>query len=64
MTALRLRLRLPALLVAAMLAGAAPGCATDDAAKKDADKAAQDADKAAGKTDEKAKKAAEDVDGN
>jgi len=63
-----LRLRLPALLVAAMLAAAAPGCSTDDAAKKDADKASQDADKAAGKTDEKAKKeaedAAEDVDGN
>ena len=63
-----LRLRLPAVLVAAMLAAAAPGCSTDDAAKKDADKAAQDADKAAGKTDEKAKKetetAAEDVDGN
>ena len=70
-----LRLRLPALLVAALLAAAAPGCSTDDAvkkdansAKKDADKAAQDADKAAGKTDEKAKKeaekAAEDVDGN
>jgi hypothetical protein len=63
-----LRLRLPALLVAAMLAAAAPGCSTDDAAKKDANKAAKDADKAAGKTDEKAKKdaedAAEDVDGN
>ena len=63
-----LRFRLPALLVAAILAAAAPGCATDDAAKKDADKAAQDADKAAGNTDEKAKKEAEkakeDVDGN
>jgi hypothetical protein len=63
-----LRFRLPALLVAAMLAAAAPGCSTDDAAKKDAGNAAQDADKAAGKTDEKAKKdaekAVEDVDGN
>jgi hypothetical protein len=63
-----LRLRLPALIVAAMLAAAAPGCATDDAAKKDANKAAKDADKAAGNTDEKAKqeaeKAKEDVDGN
>ena len=63
-----LRTRLPALLVAALLAAAAPGCSTDDAAKKDADKAAQDADKAAGKTDEDAKKdaekAVEDVDGN
>ena len=63
-----LRFRIPAFLIAAMLAAAAPGCSTDDAAKKDADKAAQDADKAAGKTDENAKKeaekAAEDVDGN
>ena len=63
-----LRVRIPALVVAAMLAAAAPGCSTDDAAKKDANKAAKDADKAAGKTDEKAKKkaedAAEDVDGN
>ena len=63
-----LRLRIPALVVAAVLATAAPGCSTDDAAKKDANKAAKDADKAAGKTDEKAKKeadkAAEDVDGN
>ena len=70
-----LRLRLPALLVAALLAAAAPGCSTDDAAKKDAKNAAQDADKAAGKADEKAKneadkakkdaeQAAEDVDGN
>jgi hypothetical protein len=63
-----LRLRIPALIVAAMLAAAAPGCATDDAVKKDADKAAKDADKAAGKTDEKVKKEAEkakeDVDGN
>jgi hypothetical protein len=63
-----LRLRIPALAVAAMLAAAAPGCATDDAAKKDADKAAKKADNAAGKADEKAKKeadkAAEDVDGN
>lgn len=63
-----LRLRLPVLLVAALLAAAAPGCSTDDAVKKDAENAAQDADKAAGKTDEKAKKeaekAAEDVDGN
>jgi len=63
-----LRLRIPVLVVAAMLAAAAPGCSTDDAAKKDANKAAKDADKAAGKTDEKAKKeaedAAEDVDGN
>ncbi len=51
-----------------MLAAAAPGCASDDAAKKDANKAAEEADKAAGKTDEKAKKeadkAAEDIDGN
>ena len=63
-----LRLRLPALVVAAMLAAAAPGCSTDDAAKKDAKEAARDADKAAGNADEKAKKdaekAAEDVDGN
>jgi hypothetical protein len=63
-----LRLRLPALVVAAMLAAAAPGCSTDDAVKKDAKNAGQDADKAAGNTDEKAKKeakkAAEDVDGN
>ena len=63
-----LRLRLPALLVAALLAAAAPGCSTDDAVKKDADKAQKDADKAAGNADEKAKKkvedAAEDVDGN
>ena len=63
-----LRLRIPALVAAAMLAAAAPGCSTDDAAKKDANKAAKDADKAAGKTDEKAKKEAEkakeDVDGN
>jgi len=63
-----LRRRLPALVLAAMLAAAAPGCSTDDAAKKDANKAKQDADKAAGNTDEKAKKkaedAAEDVDGN
>ena len=63
-----LRLRLPALLVAALLAVAAPGCSTDDAAKKDAKKAQKDADKAAGNADEKAKKdvedAAEDVDGN
>ena len=63
-----LRLRLPALLVAAMLAAAAPGCSTDDAAKKDAKEAKRDADKAAGSADEKAKKeaekAAEDVDGN
>ena len=63
-----LRLRLPALVVAALLAVAAPGCSTDDAVKKDANNAKQDADKAAGKTDEKAKKeadkAAEDVDGN
>ena len=62
-----LRLRLPALLVAALLAAAAPGCSTDDAVKKDADKAQQDADKAAGNADEKAKEdvkdAAEDVDG-
>lgn len=48
-----LRLRLPALVVAAMLAAAAPGCATDDAAKKDAKKAKKDT-----------KKAAKDVDGN
>lgn len=63
-----LRLRLPALLVAALLAAAAPGCSTDDAVKKDAGNAKQDADKAAGKNDEKAKKkvkdAAKDVDGN
>ena len=63
-----LRLRIPVLVVAAMLAAAAPGCSTDDAAKKDANKAAKDADKAAGKADEKAKKeadkAAEDIDGN
>jgi len=63
-----LRLRLPALVVAAMLAAAAPGCSTDNAAKKDANKAKKDADKAAGNADEKAKKdaekAAEDVDGN
>jgi hypothetical protein len=63
-----LRSRLPALLVAALLAAAAPGCSTDDAVKKDAGKAKKDADKAAGNTDEKAKKdaekAAEDVDGN
>ena len=63
-----LRLRIPVLVVAAVFAAAAPGCSTDDAAKKDANKAAKDADKAAGKTDEKAKKeadkAAEDVDGN
>ncbi len=63
-----LRLRLPALLVAAMLAAAAPGCSTDDAVKKDANEAKQDADKAAGNADEKAKKkgedAAEDIDGN
>ena len=63
-----LRHRLPSLLVAAMLAAAAPGCSTDDAVKKDANKAAEDADKAAGKTDENAKKdaekAKEDVDGN
>lgn len=63
-----LRFRLPALLVAAMLAAAAPGCSTDDAVKKDANEAKQDADKAAGNADEKAKKkaedAAEDVDGN
>ena len=63
-----LRRRMPSLLIAAMLAAAAPGCSTDDAAEKDANKAARDADKAAGKTDEKAKneaeKAAEDVDGN
>ncbi len=51
-----LRLRLPALLVAALLAAAAPGCSTDDAAKKDAKKAQKDADKAAGNADEKAKK--------
>ena len=56
-----LRLRLPALIVAAMLAAAAPGCSTDDAAKKDAEKAAKDA-KQAG---EKAKKDVEDAtDGN
>ena len=58
-----LRFRLPALLVAALLAAAAPGCASDDAATKDANSA-----KAAGNTDEKAKKdaenAVEDVDGN
>jgi hypothetical protein len=63
-----LRLRLSALLTAAMLAAAAPGCSTDDAVKKDANNAKRDADKAAGKTDEEAKKdaerAAEDVDGN
>ncbi len=63
-----LRLRLPALVVAALLAAAAPGCSTDDAVKKDANNAKQDADKAAGNTDEKAKKdaekAVEDVDGN
>jgi hypothetical protein len=63
-----LRLRLPALAAAAMLAAAAPGCATDDAVKKDANQAGKKADKAAGNTDEKAKKdakkAAEDVDGN
>ena len=63
-----LRTRLPAVLVAAMLAAAAPGCSTDDAAEKDANKAARDADKAAGNKDEEAKKeaekAAEDVDGN
>ena len=63
-----LRLRIPALIVAAMLAAAAPGCSTDDAAKKDANKAAKKADKAAGNADEKAKKKAEkakeDVDGN
>jgi hypothetical protein len=62
-----LRSRLPLLLVAALLAAAAPGCATDNAAKKDANKAQKDADKAAGKNDEKAKKkvedAAKDVDG-
>ena len=63
-----LRLRIPTLLAAAMLAAAAPGCSTDDAVKKDANNAKQDPDKAAGKTDEKAKKdaenAVEDVDGN
>ena len=63
-----LRLRLPALLVAALLAAAAPGCSTDDAVKKDASNAKKDADKAAGNTDENAKKdaetAVEDVDGN
>ena len=64
----RLRLRLSALLAAALLAAAAPGCKTDDAVKKDANSAERDADKAAGKTDEDAKKdaekAVEDVDGN
>ena len=63
-----LRVRIPTLLAAAMLAAAAPGCSTDDAVKKDASNAKQDADKAAGNTDEKAKneaeKAKEDVDGN
>ncbi len=63
-----LRRRMPAMLIAAMLAAAAPGCSTDDAVKKDANEAKRDADKAAGNTDEKAKKdaekAAEDVDGN
>ena len=63
-----LRVRIPTLLAAAMLAAAAPGCSTDDAVKKDASSAKKDADKAAGTTDEKAKseaeKAKEDVDGN
>ena len=40
-----------------MLAAAAPGCSTDDAAKKDADKAANKAEK-------DAKTAKTDVDGN
>ena len=63
-----LRLRIPTLIAAAMLAAAAPGCSTDDAVKKDANSARKDAGKAAGSTDEKAKKEAEkakeDVDGN
>jgi hypothetical protein len=66
MTALRHRTAV--LLLAALLGASAPGCSTDDAAEKDANKAAEDADKAAGKNDEKAKKeaekAVEDVDGN
>ena len=59
-----LRLRIPALVVAAVLATAAPGCSTDDAAKKDANKAAKDADKTDEKAKKEADKAAEDVDGN
>jgi len=56
--------RLTAILAATLLAfsgAAAAGCATDDAAEKDAEKAAEDADKAAGDKDEKAANEAEDA---
>jgi len=49
-----LRLRIPALVIAAMLAVAAPGCSTDDAAKKDANKAGN-------KIEKEGKKAKNDV---
>ena len=52
------------MVVAALLAAAAPGCATDDAAKKDANKAANKAEKDAGKAKKDAEDAAKDVDGN
>jgi len=58
-----LRLRIPALVTAAMLAAAAPGCATDDAAKKDAGKAGNKAEKEGKKAANDVKDAAND-DGN
>jgi hypothetical protein len=57
-------MRLPALVAAAMLAAAAPGCASDNAAKKDANKAAKKAEKDASKAKKDAEDAAKDVDGN
>ena len=58
-----LRLRIPALVIAAMLAAAAPGCSTDDAAKKDASKAGNKAEKEGKKAANDVKDAAND-DGN
>jgi hypothetical protein len=53
--------RLSLLLAAAALAGGVPACATDDAARRDAEKAAKDADREAGTADEKAREAAGDA---
>jgi hypothetical protein len=56
------RRRLSLLLaVAALAAGAATGCDTDDAAERDAKDAQQEIDKEAGGADEKAREEAEDA---